>query len=130
MWQNRQRHDTREATPRNKPTALAHGLPGGRFPLFVVSQVLASLRHPERASRVERSREVTNEFAAAIETPSPPGGFLAASNPAWNEKPGITSVSRRSDSLPCNSIGNRIRSRAAADWLVGRVRVVLADNVV
>src|SRR5262245_25314627 len=52
MRQNRQRHDTRETTPRHKPTALAYGLPGRRFPLFVVSQVLTSLGPPER-SRAE-----------------------------------------------------------------------------
>ena len=37
---------------------------------------------------------------------------------------------RRSDSLPCNSIGNRIRSRAVAGWFVGRVRAAGVDNVV
>src|SRR4029077_7122827 len=40
LRQNRERYDTGEATPRNQPTALAHGLPGRRFSLFVVPQVL------------------------------------------------------------------------------------------
>ena len=113
-----QRHDTGEATPRNEPTALADGLPGRRFSLFVVPQVLAALRHPERErSGVERSREVTDGFAT---------GSLDF---ARNDKR-VTCAWRRSDSLPCNSIGNRIRSRAAADWFVGRVRAAGADNVV
>ena len=40
LRQNRERHDTGEATPRHQPTALAHGLSGRRFSLFVVPQVL------------------------------------------------------------------------------------------
>src|SRR5262249_12560871 len=42
----------------------------------------------------------------------------------------ITSALRQSNSLPCSSTGNRIRTRAAADCSARTIRAAVAGNVV
>src|SRR5262245_23749988 len=111
---------------------MAYGLPGRRFSLFVVPQVLTSLRHPERCVAESKDPAKFNDgFATGFESLASPRRHSGLRcNSTSLEMTKLTCVWRRSDWLPCNSSGNRIRTRAAMDWFVGRVRAAGADNVV
>src|SRR5438270_11866839 len=67
LRQNRQRRDPGAPASRHKSTTVADRLPGRRFSVFLVSQVLVGTPH---ICHVERSRDISNCFANVAEDSS------------------------------------------------------------
>src|SRR5262249_31192124 len=100
-------------------TTLADRLPGRRFSLLVVSQVLVRICH------VERSRDISRCFSIALIKTSGLVDYARNDNLA-----AFICVLRGLNWLPCSSSDNRIQNQQAADYFAEKFPVVGAGNVV
>src|SRR5262249_13435380 len=119
LRQNRQGRDSGAAPPRYQSTTLADRLPGRRFSLLVVSQVLAislAFHHVELRPDMSGCKTHVQEKKRSLDS-------------ARNDKRAkVTCAGRELNSLPCSSSDNRIRSQPAADCFVEKVPAASADN--